>query len=329
VRIHLAQFGDDHLDSTVRAFEELAQQDTRGVHHLTDSPDQADIVLFTQCHLLAPDWRLERIRSHQLARVFREKTMVYDERDRPWAAFPGVYVSMPSQYFGRDVQRAWGYYLTPDVPPPAREPDVLFSLVASNSASCRTPLFSLRHPAAVVEEIHHFAFFDPSSPDFEQRRARFRSILARSRFVLCPRGRGTSSIRMYEAMAAGKVPVVVADDWVAPEGPDWDAFSIRWPEHRVDGLIELLEERDAESGQMGAAAQTAWEEFFGPAVSFDRIATKCEELLRAGATTGFPTKGIRDRAYAHVGLDTMRWRARGTAVRALRPVIRRVRRASA
>jgi hypothetical protein len=327
VRIHLAELGDEFLDSPVRAFQELARHDTRGVHRLTGSPDDADAVLFTQCHLLTSDWRMERIRRHELARTFPEKTMVYDERDLPWVAFPGVYVSMPSRYFLGDRQSAWGYYMTPEVPQSPPEPDLLFSLVASNSASCRPPLFSLRHPAAVVEEVHRFTFFDPSSPDFEERRQQFRSILARSRFVLCPRGRGTSSIRLYEAMAAGKAPVIVADEWVPPHGPDWDAFSIRWPEHRVDGLIELLEERDAESAQMGAAARHAWEEFYGPTVSFDRIATACEELLHVGATLGFPAKGIRDRGYAHVGLDTIRWRARSMAVRALKPFIRRLRRA--
>ncbi|WP_386685111.1 exostosin family protein [Loktanella sp. R86503] len=48
----------------------------------------------------------------------------------------------------------------------------------------------------------------------------FRDIMARSVFALCPSGTGPNSIRLWEAVQAGTIPVVLADTY-APPGPGW------------------------------------------------------------------------------------------------------------
>jgi hypothetical protein len=37
-------------------------------------------------------------------------------------------------------------------------------------------------------------------------------------FIACPRGYATLSIRPFETLKAGRVPIIVADSYVAPEG---------------------------------------------------------------------------------------------------------------
>ena len=177
------------LDTPVRAFEELARADRFQAHELASDPEAADLILFTQCHMLPSEWRLGPIRDHALTARFREKVMVYDERDRPWCAFPGVYVSMPRRSFDDRYQRAGGYYHHLPVAEPRNDPDLLFSFIGSPSSRARSPLSRLRHPDAIVETVRQFTFYDPSSPNYEARRERYRELLARSRFVLCPRGR--------------------------------------------------------------------------------------------------------------------------------------------
>ena len=217
------------LDGPAAEFEKLAAQDRFGVHQVTDDPEAADLLLFTQCHMLPKEWRLDEIRHHPLTEKYRAKAMVYDERDRPWCALPGVYVSMPATSFDCRYERAWGYYRHLDVVDSPVNPDLLFSFIGSPSDRCRQPLFGLYHPDAYVEEVRRFTFYDPRSPHFEERRARYREVLARTRFVLCPRGRGTSSLRLYETLAAGQVPVIISDQWVPPRGPDWERFSLDGP----------------------------------------------------------------------------------------------------
>ena len=141
--------------------------------------------------------------------------MVYDERDQPWRSFPGVYVSMPRSSFDARFQRSWGYFRIPEVVDRGDEPDLLWSFVGSLSHPARRPLLSVRHPDALVEEVPPFVFWDTAQPDFHARRDHFRSVLMRSRFVLCPRGRGTSTYRLYEVLAAGRIPATISDEWIS------------------------------------------------------------------------------------------------------------------
>jgi hypothetical protein len=279
MRVHFARIGaGDGVDAPAAEFEHLSTLDAVGKHDVTDDPRQADLILFTQCH--AVDWRLLAIRGHKLVKRYPKKVMVYDIRDRPWRSFPGVYVSTPARDFDARSQRAWGYPRVSD--PPVRgttvEPDLLFSFVGSATAQCRELIFELRHEQAVVEQVQSFQPWDTSRPGYEALRRRYDEILCRSRFVLCPRGHGTSSLRLYEALAAGRVPVIISDDWVPPSGPDWPAFSLRWPERRMDGLIALLEERDPEWREMGAAAAEAYAKYFAADVAFHRVVELCRDL---------------------------------------------------
>jgi len=292
MHVFVARIGAAHtVDQPVDAFERLAAADRFGEHRLTPDPAQAAVVLFTQCHMV--DSRLRALREHPVARKHWEKVMVFDERDRPWRSFPGVYVNARARGFDARSQRAWGYLGAPNTPSPSPDPDLLFSFVGSATAPCRRPLFELDHPAAIVEEVRDFTFWDVASPGYEGLWARYREILGRSRFVLCPRGRGTSTFRLYEALGAGRVPVIISDEWVAPPGPDWDACSLRWPEGRTDGLVKLLEERDRVWPAMSSAATTAHSTFFSPEVTFHRVIELCRELRETGSG---PVSALRVRS---------------------------------
>jgi hypothetical protein len=253
---------------------------------LTDAPDDADVVLVTQCHLV--DWQLRLIRGHPTTRRYWHKVMVYDDRDVPWQSFPGVYVSMPAPSFDPGAQRAWCYVMRNEPLIPQNEPDLLFSFIGAPTAPCREGLYRLKHPKAIIERSAAHALWDTGAPNFEYWRSRYLDVLGRSQFVLCPRGRGTSSFRLYEALAAGRVPVILSDDWVAPEGPDWDACSIRWPENNLDGLIPFLVESGENWPRMSAAAAAVHDTYFSTNVGFHRIVEQLEGLVAAGVTTPSP-----------------------------------------
>lgn len=306
MRVHLARLGRMPEDAPVLTLERLAEADRVGEHELS-GPDDADLVLFPQCHMLSGDWRLSAIRRHPLVRDCRDRVMVYDERDHPWCGFPGVYVSMPRRHFEDRYQRAWGY-LPVQVTPAPRAPDLLFSFVGSPSHACRRPLFDLRHSDAVVEMVTNFTFFDVNSPGYEDRRTRYWEVLGRSRFVLCPRGQGDSSIRLYETLALGRVPVIIADDWVPPEGPDWSRFCLFWPEGRVAGLIEFLQRHDDSWEEMSCAAREAYSKFFAADVWFHRVIELCKAIHHGGLRE-FPTAGVRNGAFFAAATQAARAKA--------------------
>jgi hypothetical protein len=63
----------------------------------------------------------------------------------------------------------------------------------------------------------------------------YQDILERSRFSLCPRGSSPSSVRFWESLAAGAIPILISDNWVLPDW-DWDNTIIVISEDNFDNL---------------------------------------------------------------------------------------------
>jgi len=67
-------------------------------------------------------------------------------------------------------------------------------------------------------------------------RAEYSRLLADSRFVFCPRGDGLTSLRFFETLAFGRIPILVADQAALPLECDipYDEFVVRVPECQVE-----------------------------------------------------------------------------------------------
>ena len=107
----------------------------------------------------------------------------------------------------------------------------------------------------------------------------FRDVTRRSRFVICPRGVSPSSIRLFEAMEAGSVPVIISDDLELPLGPRWEEFSLRVREQDIDDIPRLIERRQDQASEMGAAARRTWETYFSPQATVGSIVGWAQRLL--------------------------------------------------
>jgi hypothetical protein len=83
----------------------------------------------------------------------------------------------------------------------------------------------------------------------EQKRlatVRYNEVLSESVFSLCPEGSGPNTIRLWESIAVGSIPVVFADNWKPPSIPgiDWNQFSVWIPTKECDQTIQILESID-------------------------------------------------------------------------------------
>ena len=69
----------------------------------------------------------------------------------------------------------------------------------------------------------------------------FSTVLSDSVFSLCPSGSGPNSIRLWESLGSGAIPVVLADEW-APPGPAalWDA-AVVWCRETPEAVAALPE----------------------------------------------------------------------------------------
>jgi hypothetical protein len=315
----------------VEAFRSMLQSDSDAV--VLANPEEADVILFVQAHMVSQrDVTLRTIVDHPLRKRFADRCLVYDERDRPWSALPGLYVSMPRPAHNRNREAPVPYYgAVPEGLLGVREskPDLLFSFMGSRTHPCRNPLYGLKHPRGLVRDTTGFVFWDVSARNFADHRLAFVEAIGRSKFVLCPRGHGTSSIRSYEVLAAGRVPVIISDEWVQPARIDWESCSIRWPERDVEGLLEFLEECEDDYDELSRAAA---QEFDGHCTQVAKARWFRDDLLRIKAqnsNTRFEQR--RDFQYYNLKGRAVARRARNVTRRAaklLRSLPHAARRAS-
>ncbi|MBK7863676.1 MAG: exostosin family protein [Archangiaceae bacterium] len=275
-----------------RALEQLlrcAGLDCVNEHQLTDNPEEADLILFAETvHFDDPEWRT--LRQHPYLERFREKCFIYNEADTPWCVLPGLYCSMPRRAFQPRRQKAFSYLYTMNemVAGPCDGPRPwLYSFMGASNHAARRRILKLRDKRAVLEDTSQYNQWRPTDlAEKERRQRRYVEVLSGSKFVLCPRGAGTSSYRLFETMKMGVAPVVISDEWVAPDGPDWSAFLLRVCEDEVANLPGLLRGHEHEAETRGLLARAAYERYFAPEVLFHHAVEACRELLELAAAAG-------------------------------------------
>lgn len=286
--------GERLADHDLNLMRASADADRFGVHRVVEDPAAADVVLFVETQWAAGHY-FERVRRDPVLREFRSKSYLYSSVDKVIPFVPGVFASIEAPRHHQAWTRS-GHYL--DVREldalrydETRAPTRLFSFVgAAVSHPLRQRILRLEHPQGLLIDATAESLAierRARSPRLESEwRERFADSVLDSAFVLCPRGGGPSSRRLFEAMMLGRAPVVISDRWVAPEGPDWESFCLRVPEARVEEIPRFLEARSSEAEAMGARARRAWLDWFSEAASFHRTVEWCLALEPHAAERG-------------------------------------------
>jgi hypothetical protein len=261
---------------------------------LVDSRQAAEMIIYPAVDHSDPrdgDLLLD-FRPRELARTF-----VYSQADDPIPWAPGVYASIPAGRAGPSF--AGGFYVAHHHREPggigadleaAREirPDLLWSFVGTASNHpVRERLAEIDDPRALVRDTQKWSdttrwgWQSEHRTDGRSAFSDFAQVLGRSSFVVCPRGRGASSIRLFEALQAGRCPVIVSDDWVPPPFVDWPSCSLRVREREIGDLPALLRAREADAPALGRRARAAWEAYFSPERQLQTLVDCCREIAAA------------------------------------------------
>jgi hypothetical protein len=83
------------------------------------------------------------------------------------------------------------------------------------------------------------------SPAVDDAVRRYNQLLSRSRFSLCPAGAGANTLRLWESLAAGAVPVLCGPQPAMPQGGtlapiDWDRIVLRATDEELADLPHRL-----------------------------------------------------------------------------------------
>lgn len=119
---------------------------------------------------------------------------------------------------------------------PDRKKDILYSFVGIfSSHPVRKQLSVLDNPPEVIIK-------DSKNWISHQHVNEFKDLLARSRFSLCPRGYAANSIRFYESLQAGAIPILISDTALLPDGFDWASCCIRVAEKDVANIPIIIKQ---------------------------------------------------------------------------------------
>jgi hypothetical protein len=291
MKVHLASCGDGpnawREKTELLAYYHSVADEKK--HELVSEPEQADIIVIS--NLRDEDWHAAVV-NHPLRRRYPHKCFGIEDGDFPVPLLRGIYTSASSKAwnFGRVRSGSYGLFLErwrnravesqaeARTSAPKR---YLFSFIGRANHPVRQVMLQNHYRRADirVEETGKFSIFTADNPVCRAERERFfADVLMASKFALCPRGIGTSSIRLFEAISLGIAPVIISDRWMPPEGPDWESFSIRVRERDVARVEEIVAEREAEWEEMGQRAQAAHDEFFSSKRYFNFVIDSLVEI---------------------------------------------------
>jgi hypothetical protein len=281
---------DDETDynlSPLLEAQRCAELDRFRIHSLANEPATADLIIFVEFY--GAGWYFERVRRHPLVRAHREKCFLFCSNPFVIPFLPGVYTGIEKRWASARTRS--GFYLgrtknefTTYVPPSPDLPYLFSFMGAARNAPVRRQLASVAHPRSVFRdttaEVDRVLNRTMDPIERLNYHRRYAELIRDSKFNLCPRGLSSSSIRVFETMAMGRVPVILSDSWIAPRGPAWQEFSIQVPERDYVRIPRLLEAREAEAVQMGESARRAWELWFSDEVLFHHLVELCLDIKK-------------------------------------------------
>lgn len=261
-------------------------QKNSGTYSLVEDLESSDVIIACASSSVYGVF-MQRLKSSSIYKSYKDKIFVYSTDDNQYPSIRGIYPGIRREFYEMGWAKGAHYFAT-FIPNhnfnfiPTEERKFLFSFVGSaRNHPVRSELLELEHP--------RFFAYDYSSStgrhwwteeEEEQNRLFdvFTKTTSQSKFCLCPRGIAAGSIRLFEAMEAGCVPIIVSDDFVFPDGPDWSKFIVQVPERKVQEIPSILESMEGQSAEMSRLAREAWETYFSPEITFKTVMDSVVDL---------------------------------------------------
>jgi hypothetical protein len=200
--------------------------------------------------------------------------------DSPPGFLPGLYSSLEAFKFDPSIHISWPHLVLPNEQINEADADeelpvtMLFTFSGSCSNPVRREIFDLYKSCPgkyKVKEVKKWY-----NHDLAEKKSYIDDI-RQSKFVLCPKGIASYSHRITETLALGKVPVVVADDWVPFSIPQKDYF-IRVKEKDLPNLVQLLEEKEEKYEKLKTNAIHIYKKYFNPQFCYSIALNQLAEL---------------------------------------------------
>lgn len=274
------------IEKTARQHLTVLVQRAPSEFQLVKDPAQADVIIFENDE---PAF----IRGTAEYKNFRDKCIVVSEIDLPSYFLPACYAATDgSSWLSKNRTVTIPYLLSQISVANPFLSDInidadrryLYSFRGGATSWVRKRMLKLMSSSAdtLIQDTNfyrHWNFDAGYEPEKRNHQKDYADILEQSSFVLCPRGAGVSSIRLFEVMRAGRVPVILADNWVPVPYIPWNEFAIFVPEDKISELDQIIRARSEDARTMGAKAREAWEKYCSPGADAALLAACIKQLL--------------------------------------------------
>jgi hypothetical protein len=260
-------------------------------HTLVDDPESADIILVV---VVREDPGAKRYLGHDLINKYPGKCFSISDADHPFVLHHGIYASGTQSLLAAGRIRCGAFtayndrflnpYVQAHVPSPldSLKKKFLLSFVGRNCCHLRTLIFRLKfeRPDIFIEDSSQFNLWLGPEAGRRERQKHYYETLLSSKFSLCPRGDGASSLRLFESMQLGVAPVIISDGWIFPKGPRWQDFSIILKQKQLGDLEKIVETHENSYAAMGSLARKAFDGYFAERLYFGYIVANCVDVMR-------------------------------------------------
>lgn len=242
-----AEICEAEANDIPRITAEIAAAQPAPQFGLTPNQADADLIVLLEANIF---FGREKITYYQDLPWLQaaSRFCVVNYEDRPAGFLPGMYTSLLVRNFDPHLHVSWPAlrfynhlveseaYRIAEQGVPDNDDEWLYSFLGSASNPVRRVLLdNPRHEHNGGNVIEIKRWYDHTNGE----KQRYVDVLKSSSFVLCPRGVAAYSHRILEALALGKVPVVIADDWV-PFSIDSADYYIRIREADAPRVADIL-----------------------------------------------------------------------------------------
>jgi hypothetical protein len=272
--------------------------DERGDLALCTDCEQADIIVILENADFKWQSYLKRLQKSSLLANFPQKTFTLNYEDKPSGALTGLYSSlMPDQYCP-EIHRSWPHVCLPN--------EKIYSRPVTDIDSARF-LFSFRgnlssHPLrsklgrlyGSPSELYQVEGIDRWYNHSVAEKESYLALIENSLFSLCPRGIAPYSHRIGEVMALGRVPVIIADEWIPFCFEEADPYYIRIAEADLPRIADILRERRGEARTLAANVRKLFQRYLSVGNRF-REAVRMMQKLQADRPSDWHQKFYANR----------------------------------
>lgn len=234
------------------------------------TPDKAQFIVFGND-------QVDYVTASPLYAQWPHKSVCISETDTPTFLLPGLYAANAKSFLSEGRAETISYLISARTKAnqelkkldlDAVEKTYLYSFMGASNSWARKHLFRLapQRPDTLVESTDAYNHWTSTDEEFERRRAnrqRYADVMARSKYTLCPRGCGLSSLRLFEAMSLGVAPVIISDRWRPIADIDWN-FAIFIKERDIKRLDDIMRSHQDEWRERGEQGRLIYEATLAP-----------------------------------------------------------------